>query len=565
MTGKPRIAHLSGANATISNSPPLVTSNKARARHGIPLRTNPDGSATRFDVLRPQRLAAPVTVYVEQFSAHPLEADAANLYSPPDGYVDKSGIFNTEQRSDDDTPVYKIDLSPDDGLYPMPYMGRQADGTAWEDDCAFPNAAADQSRQAYYPDGSRIFEEIDRFGIAEDGTGNLISQQAEVDFFRIMPSGGYTKGLAAADRTDMGKGDIKPEVMGRDFFAYRPVHLATSPSKGWMARIVNDIQAILDTGDYIGAIWTQGSPRVEETLYWLNLMLDTTLPVCGNAAQRTHGEISNDGPKNLLDSVEYITSKIWQDADGKNRAGTVVIQEQQIFASREVQKGEARPGGYVATGGHGGLLGAVRHGMPPILTYLPGSKHTYQSDVNRARLTETVTGYIKSGGDLSPVEVAIKDTNGALLETAIPKVTITKEGNYSPESEDSGPEREVDLVAQINDNLKHAPLAGFVVEGQSPYGSMTNAQRNALMRKAVYCGMPVVRVGRGNNEGFSARAGVFLGGSNLTSTKARLVLMACLLKFGALPPAADPDHPTDTETTAIQARLEMYQAVLDTH
>ena len=27
----------------------------------------------RFDVLRPQRLAAPAKVYIEQFSAHPLE------------------------------------------------------------------------------------------------------------------------------------------------------------------------------------------------------------------------------------------------------------------------------------------------------------------------------------------------------------------------------------------------------------------------------------------------------------------------------------------------------------
>ena len=73
MTDKPRIAYLSGSNATIGNSPALVTSNKARAQYGLPLRPNPDGSAARFDVLRPQRLAAPVTVYVEQFSAHPLE------------------------------------------------------------------------------------------------------------------------------------------------------------------------------------------------------------------------------------------------------------------------------------------------------------------------------------------------------------------------------------------------------------------------------------------------------------------------------------------------------------
>ena len=565
MTSKPRIAYLSGSNATISNSPPLVTSNKARAARGLSVKTNPDGSKPRYDVLRPQRLAAPVTVYVEQFSAHPLESDAADLYGPPDGYVDTFGTFRTERQSDDDIPAYRIELSPDDGLYPMPYMAFQADGSAWEDDCAFPGAPANKSRQAYYPDGSRIFEEIDRFGIAEDGTGNLVSRRADVDFFRIMPSGGYTKGQSAHARTDVGDGDIEPEMMGRDFFAYRPVHLASSPSRDWMARMVNNIQDILDSGDYLGAIWTQGSPRIEETLYWLNLMLDTTLPVCGNAAQRTHGEISNDGPKNLVDSIDYITSRVWEGGDGRNRAGTVVIQEQQIFASREVQKGEARPGGYVATGGHGGLLGAVRHGMPPILTYLPGAKHTYQSDVNRTRLPLSVIGYTKSGSGMKAVDVAVKDRDGKLLGSAIPKVTITKEGNYSPETAESGPEREVDLIAQIEDNLANAPLAGFVVEGQSPYGSMTNAQRNALMTKAVYSGMPVVRVGRGNNEGFSARAGVFLGGSNLTSTKARLTLIACLLKFGALPPAVDPLAPTEAETGAIQERLDLYQTVFDTH
>ena len=94
MTDKPRIAHLSGANATIGNSPPLVTSNKARAQHGLPLKTNPDGSVARFDVLRTQRLAAPATVYVEQFSAHPLERDVAELYGPPDGYIDDTGSFH---------------------------------------------------------------------------------------------------------------------------------------------------------------------------------------------------------------------------------------------------------------------------------------------------------------------------------------------------------------------------------------------------------------------------------------------------------------------------------------
>jgi hypothetical protein len=77
--------------------------------------------------------------------------------------------------------------------------------------------------------------------------------------------------------------------------------------------------------------------------------------------------------------------------------------------------------------------------------------------------------------------------------------------------------------------------------------------------------MPVVRVGRGNNEGFAAQAGVHIGGGNLTSTKARLLLLACLMKFGGLPPAADPDNPTAVETAAILDQVNLYQAVFDTH
>ena len=130
MGDKPRIAHLAGSNATIKNTPPLVTSNKARARHALPLLTNPGGSPARFDALRPQRLAAPAVVYVEQFSAHPLERDAAELYAPPDGWLDGTGAFHEARQGPDDVPVYRIELRPEDGVYPLPYMARQADGSA---------------------------------------------------------------------------------------------------------------------------------------------------------------------------------------------------------------------------------------------------------------------------------------------------------------------------------------------------------------------------------------------------------------------------------------------------
>ena len=204
MPRKARIAHLAGPNATIQNTPPLVTSNKARAKHGLPLLTNPDGSAARFDVLRPQRLASPVTVYVEQFSAHPLEADAAELYGPPDGYIDSAGQVHRERQSAEDKPVYEVELRREDGLYPLPYMALQADGAAWEEECAFPNAPEPKARQGFFPDGSRSFEEIDRLQIGEHGAGNLISDKAEIDFYRILPPSGFTKGRPAELRTDTG-------------------------------------------------------------------------------------------------------------------------------------------------------------------------------------------------------------------------------------------------------------------------------------------------------------------------------------------------------------------------
>src|SRR5215471_255619 len=224
-SSKPTIAVFSGATATIANSVPLVTSNKAREQYGLPLRANPDGSPMRWDVVRPQRLACPVTVYIEQFSAHPLERDAAELYAPPDGYLDPQGVLHQTRQSPNDVPVYEVTLRPEDGLYLLPYMARQVDGRAWEDDSTDAFAPPARCRQPFYPDASRIVEEIDRFSIGAAGVGNLLASRADFAFYRAAPPGGYTKGLPVAQRTDVGSGDIVPETLGVDFFPYRPLWL----------------------------------------------------------------------------------------------------------------------------------------------------------------------------------------------------------------------------------------------------------------------------------------------------------------------------------------------------
>jgi hypothetical protein len=555
---RPRIAVFSGPTATIENSEPLVTSNKARARYGLPALTAPDGQPLGFDALRPQRLAVPVTVYVEAFSAHPLEKDAAHLYSPADGYVDPdTGAFSAAPQGPDDIPVYEVELRPEDGLYPLPYMARQADGRAWEGHCAVARAPEPACRVSFYPDASRVFEEIDRFGLGSGGTSNLLSSRADFDFYRAAPSGGYRTGLPADQRTDVGGGDIPPEVWGRDFFPYTPI--PTSPGMPTLARLTNVVQRALASGEYAGAIWLEGSPTTEETAYWLGLLIDTDVPIVGNASQRTHGMLSNDGDRNIVDSVEYILSGIWRDADGADRVGAVMMQDEQIFAAREVQKGDDRPGGYFATGGHGGIVGGVN---PIALSFVPTRRHTHASEVNLSRLPERVTGVSRAG----EVDVEVRNSRGELLESAMPRVTVTKYVRYLPDAPSGSPDMLVEVLGRIEKNLTDAPLAGFVLEGMAPYAA-GDAPTMAALRRAALSGMPVARVGRGPHEGFTPvnPNDLFIEGSNLTAPKARLLLMACLLRFGSLPLPADRDHPTATELDAIKAKVAQYQAVFDSH
>ena len=86
----------------------------------------------------PSGWPAPVEVFIEQFSAHPLEQDAAQLYAPPDGFLDVDGIFHKQRQSPQDKPVYRVTLNPEDGPYLLPYMALQASGDPWDDDCALP-------------------------------------------------------------------------------------------------------------------------------------------------------------------------------------------------------------------------------------------------------------------------------------------------------------------------------------------------------------------------------------------------------------------------------------------
>lgn len=567
MSSRQRLAFIACSNATILGAPPLVTSNKARAQHNLEPRSNSDGTSARYDVLRAQRLAAPAIVYIEQFSAHPLERDAAELYGPPDGYIGSDGNFQPEQRHQDDKPVYRIELRPEDGLYELPYMAMQANGSPWELEGSAAAATPECTRQVFFPDGSRLLEEIERFCIGPEGWGGLVPTDIAIDHFRVAPSGGYTKGLPENERTDIGEGDIPAEKPGTDYFPYRPQQVASHPTRQSLIQITNVTQKILETGSYDGVILAQGSPRIEETLYWLGLLIDTDRPICGIAAHRPHGSVGADGARNVVDAIKLITSGIWSDGQGGNRIGTVLLDQQRIYSARDVQKADAYPGGYITTGGHGGVLGSLSYTGTFVVSYLPTARQAKNSALNITQMPTCVAAAYRPEGasQITHKLLPVRLEDGSLSEQSLPAVSIIKDGNYYEDEPPCDIESQVDIVAIVEKRLRAGELAGIVMEGLSPYGTSTSLSRAKALTWSVFCGLPVVQVGRGNNEGICPPTDLFIGGGNLTATKARLLLMATLLRFGSLPAARDPMNPTSAERDATRESLRAFQQIFDSH
>lgn len=527
----PRVAVVAGPTATILNQDPPVTGRQAREAHALPPARDWHGRPVGTEPLYFQRLAADATVYIEAHSAHPLEGDAAALYAPPDGYLDAANQFSRERRAPSDRPVYVATLRPEDGPYPLPYLARRADGGAWERHS--PATGPDgRVRQTFWPDARALVEEIER--TASHLNGNL-SARVRFAFHRAAPPAG-----PAAE---------KP---GEDYFPYG--YHEFFPSRGHLATITNTVQQALAAPDVRGLIWLEGSPRIAETLYWLQLLIDTDRPIAGAAAQRPNHRLGADGPQQFVDAVDYILSDAWADESGRNRAGVVLVSDQRVFTAREVAKAAGRPGGFTALGGHGGVLGAA-NGSP--LGFFPARRHGRHSALRLGALPATVVGF----GGPAPV----KDASGQLLAAAIPHVEIVSLPGWFAHG--GGADNAV--AAQIRDAVarvrREAALGGLVAEGVT--GGHFEEPEAAALDLAALQGVPVVKVGRDAPESFvpAARQRLWIGGGNLTAAKARVLLMACLLRFGTLPAAADPSAPTPEERAALRARLAEFQTVFDTH
>ena len=145
-------------------------------------------------------------------------------------------------------------------------------------------------------------------------------------------------------------------------------------------------------------------------------------------------------------------------------------------------------------------------------------------------------------------------------------MAIVKDGGFGAEEFGDGADQEVELKAALEHKLGLGRLAGFVIEGLVPYGMLSTPGKEAddacapCSAASLSCASP-----RGAAEGFADPHPVFVAGANLTSIKARLLLMAAMMKLGSLPPAKDPANPTEAERAATQTAVAAYQEIFWTH
>jgi L-asparaginase len=87
-----------------------------------------------------------------------------------------------------------------------------------------------------------------------------------------------------------------------------------------------------ERGDVAGVVVTHGTDTMEESVYLIDRLLPSDLPVVLTGAQRGADEPDTDGPRNLRDAVRVAAS------EEARRRGAMIAFAGEIHASREVRK-----------------------------------------------------------------------------------------------------------------------------------------------------------------------------------------------------------------------------------
>jgi L-asparaginase len=138
-------------------------------------------------------------------------------------------------------------------------------------------------------------------------------------------------------------------------------------------------QAALDDAAIAGVVITHGTDTMEETAFFLNLVVHSTNPIVLVGAMRPATEISADGPMNLYNAVAVAAHR------GMQGRGVLVVANDEIHFAREVAKtNTTQVGTFRATAR--GLAGLVHAGRVHLYAP-PVRRHTTASEFSVTGLT----------------------------------------------------------------------------------------------------------------------------------------------------------------------------------
>ena len=247
-------------------------------------------------------------------------------------------------------------------------------------------------------------------------------------------------------------------------------------------KLATRVNELLTKNDVDGVVITHGTDTMEESAYFLNLVVKSKKPIVFVGAMRSSTSLSADGPLNIYNAVSVAVSP------SAREKGALVVMNDEIHAAREVTKTKTTAVDTFASP-NAGKIGTVNYGI--VNFYMkPLRKHTVDSVFN-----------IKDIKELPRVDILFAHTQDVadFVETA------------------------------VNGGAKGIVLAGM--GNGNPFPSVEEA-----LAKASENGVVVVRASRTGSGSTSVGAEVddekygFLTSDNLNPAKARVLLQLALSK-----------------------------------
>ena len=170
----------------------------------------------------------------------------------------------------------------------------------------------------------------------------------------------------------------------------------------WL-KLAKRVNELLKDGDVAGVVITHGTDTMEETAYFLDLVVKSDKPVVLVGSMRPATAVSADGPGNLYDAVVVAA-----DGDAKGR-GVLVVLNDQVHAARYVYKTNTTQVDTFKSPDRG-PVGHVETGDAALFE-APGGKHTTQSEFSIDGLdvlpkVDIVYAYANMGREL--IDAAVK-------------------------------------------------------------------------------------------------------------------------------------------------------------